>query len=389
MSAPVAYYNENDPFAAQWLRNLISAGHIAPGDVDERDIRDVRPTDLVRYTQCHFFAGIGVWSYALRLAGWPDDRPVWTGSCPCPPFSAAGKGSQCPSCGGRSCLAHPLVTAGWICLDCRDVWAGDDRHLLPEFERLIGQCGPPTVFGEQVASKDGRAWFYTLRAVMERMGFAIGSADLCAAGVGSPNIRQRIFFTAHNLQPAASWLGHANSPRTTVGISEQEEWQKGLSKVDDNGSDRLFRPEPGRPSVVRLANRDSDGCDQTRECSTSSRNDGLERDSAVSGVASTHIIERNIGTGLRDSEPGKFGRNEFADSSLDRRPSPTNGFWRDADWLFCRDGKWRPVEPGTFPLVAKSANRVGRLRGYGNAINAQVAKTFIEACMQIQGEPTQ
>ncbi len=26
-----AYYNEIDPFAAQWLRNLINAGHIAPG----------------------------------------------------------------------------------------------------------------------------------------------------------------------------------------------------------------------------------------------------------------------------------------------------------------------------------------------------------------------
>jgi hypothetical protein len=39
-----AYYNEIDPYAAQWLRNLISAGHIAPGDVDERSIVDVRPT---------------------------------------------------------------------------------------------------------------------------------------------------------------------------------------------------------------------------------------------------------------------------------------------------------------------------------------------------------
>ena len=26
-----AYYNEFDPYAAQWLRNLIEAGHIAPG----------------------------------------------------------------------------------------------------------------------------------------------------------------------------------------------------------------------------------------------------------------------------------------------------------------------------------------------------------------------
>jgi DNA (cytosine-5)-methyltransferase 1 len=60
-----AYYNEHDPFAAAWLRNLIAAGHIAPGDVDERSIVDVRSADLVGYRQCHFFAGIGVWSHAL------------------------------------------------------------------------------------------------------------------------------------------------------------------------------------------------------------------------------------------------------------------------------------------------------------------------------------
>jgi hypothetical protein len=109
-----AYYNEIDPYAAQWLRNLVAAGHIAPGDVDERSIVDVQPDDLRGYTQCHFFAGIGGWSYALRLAGWPDDRPAWTGSCPCQPFSAAGKqrGSE------------------------------DERHLWPAFFRLISECRP-------------------------------------------------------------------------------------------------------------------------------------------------------------------------------------------------------------------------------------------------------
>lgn len=104
-----AYYNEIDPYAAQWLRNLVAAVHIAPGDVDERSIEDVHPDDLKPYTQRHFFAGVGVWSYALRLAGWPDDRPVWTGSCPCQPFSAAGQ------------------AAGF----------DDERHLWPDFHWLI------------------------------------------------------------------------------------------------------------------------------------------------------------------------------------------------------------------------------------------------------------
>lgn len=86
-----AYYNEIDRGAAAWLRELIGAGLIADGDVDERSIADVKPGDLRGYTQCHFFAGIGGWSLALRLAGWDDARPVWTGSCPCQPFSCAGR----------------------------------------------------------------------------------------------------------------------------------------------------------------------------------------------------------------------------------------------------------------------------------------------------------
>ena len=86
-----AYYNENDPKMAAWLRELIKAGVIVPGEVDERSIWDVVPSDVMGFTQCHFFAGQGSWSYALRQAGWSDDRRVWTGSCPCQDFSGAGK----------------------------------------------------------------------------------------------------------------------------------------------------------------------------------------------------------------------------------------------------------------------------------------------------------
>ncbi|MEM7730885.1 MAG: DNA cytosine methyltransferase, partial [Pseudomonadota bacterium] len=139
-----AYYNEIEPFAAEWLRNLIAAGHVAPGDVDERSIEDVQPDDLRGYTQCHFFAGVGVWSYALRQAGWDDYSPVWTGSCPCQPFSAAGKG------GG----------------------VADERHLWPAFHHLIRECQPPVVFGEQVASKDGLGWLDLVQADLEGTGYA-------------------------------------------------------------------------------------------------------------------------------------------------------------------------------------------------------------------------
>jgi DNA (cytosine-5)-methyltransferase 1 len=148
-----AYYNEIDPKAAEWLRNLIKAGHIADGVVDTRSIIDVSPSDLKEFRQCHFFAGIGVWSYALRRSGWPDDRQVWTGSCPCQPFSAAGAGKG----------------------------FDDQRHLWPYFHHLIAQRRPPTVFGEQVASGDGLTWIDLVQSDMEGEGYAFAATDLCAA----------------------------------------------------------------------------------------------------------------------------------------------------------------------------------------------------------------
>jgi len=163
-----AYYNEFDPHAAQWLRNLISAGVIAPGDVDERSIEDVRPDDLRGYTQCHFFAGIGGWAYALDLAGWPRDRPVWTGSCPCQPFSAAGKG------------------AGFA----------DERDLWPAWQHLIAQCRPPVVFGEQVAPAIGHGWLDRAFSDLEGLGYACGAAVLQASGADAPHKRDRLWFVA-------------------------------------------------------------------------------------------------------------------------------------------------------------------------------------------------
>lgn len=165
-----AYYNEFDPRASAWLLELIAEGLIAPGDVDERSIVDVQGSDLEGYDQCHFFAGIGGWSYALRLDGWPDDVPVWTGSCPCQGLSVAGKG----------------------------LGAEDGRHLWPEFRRLISECRPSTIFGEQVASQLGLGWLAGVRADLEDAGYAVGAADLPAAGISAPHARQRIFWVANS-----------------------------------------------------------------------------------------------------------------------------------------------------------------------------------------------
>jgi DNA (cytosine-5)-methyltransferase 1 len=297
-----AYYNEIDPKAAAWLRELIKQGHIADGIVDERSIIDVTPNELRDFTQCHFFAGIGVWSYALRSAGWADDRPVWTGSCPCQPFSAAG------ARGGFD----------------------DERHLWPHWHHLISQCRPPVVFGEQVASKDGLGWLDLVCADMEATGYAIGAADLCAAGIGAPHIRQRLWFVGlADTKGGGQWTRQCEKDRNT--------WEHRAGSYF-GGLD------------------DTCGSGQQAKWSCPFR-DGQQPEAIVRGAAG----------GMADTG----------------RPRPTNGFWRDADWLFCRDGKWRPVEPSTSPLAYGVAGRVGRLRGYGNAIVAPVAQIFIEETMNI------
>ena len=140
---PRVYYNDSDPYCANRLRNHIADGLLPDGFVDERDIRDVQPGDLEPFVQCHFFAGIGGWSRGLGLAGLPNEVPLWTGSCPCQPLSSAGRRK-----------AH-----------------ADERHLWPDFRRLIALCGPSAVCGEQVASNLGRAWLAEVRFDFEHIAY--------------------------------------------------------------------------------------------------------------------------------------------------------------------------------------------------------------------------
>lgn len=323
-----AYYNEFDPYAAQWLRNLIHAGHIAPGIVDERSIEDVVPTDLQGFTQCHFFAGVGVWSLALRRAGWPDSRPVWTGSCPCQPFSAAGAG------------------AGFK----------DPRHLWPSFAWLIGQSKPPVIFGEQVASKAVEPWVDLVHADLEALEYAFGAVPFPSAGVGAPHIRDRLFWVADSDNERLERRGELASERAAEWVARP---CGVVGRLDDPNGKRL-QPTGNRPGTSNL-------CGVSEAERMAYTNGGLQSGSVSRGSAAGYQAERPQGT---EEDSGHSG---------DRRPGPINGLWASADWLGCRDGKWRPVEPGTSPLAHGAASRVGRLRAYGNAINAEAATQFISS----------
>lgn len=377
-----AYYNELDPYAAQWLRNLIATGHIAPGDVDERDIRLVRPDDLRGYRQCHFFAGIGVWSYALRLAGWPDDEEIWTGSCPCQPFSDAGEGEA----------------------------FDDERDLWPDWHPLIRERRPRVIAGEQVASRLGLAWLDALHADLEGEAYTVGAVDTCSAGFGSPNIRQRLYWvadagstrTGRHARATGGEAAESSGPRDShrqheadravVGGAVRRMGEPGGAGLEGHGGHGDDWCEPGQHAAHEAGSApetggargmaDADGRSEGDRGIQRSGEHGLfAQDRGAGGMGNAESIGR-----VRRSHDLDAGRRQCASGQAGQadRPGPLNGFWRAADWLCCTDGKWRPVRPGAFPLVTGATGRLGRLRAYGNAINAQVAAQFIRAYIDVR-----
>jgi DNA (cytosine-5)-methyltransferase 1 len=338
-----AYYNEIDPYAAQWLRNLIDAGHIAPGIVDERSIEDVFPSDLRGFTQCHFFAGIGVWSHALRSAGWSDDRPVWTGSCPCQPFSDAGKGAG----------------------------LADERHLWPAWFHLIRECRPVRVYGEQVASRDALGWWDVVHADLEDARYACGAFDLCAAGVGAPHIRQRLYWLADDhgqRQPQRPQRdGRALEPGQQASRGHDARGCGLLGDAGDAGDEglaqRLGFPEiPGGPS----------GADEGQAALGAGVHVGELADAGR---------ERGKPDGLDVGEATSSRGGEAREQRIRADAGAVNvaRFWDDCAWIDCRDGKRRPTQPGLQPLAHGAPSRVGRLRAYGNAIVAPLATELVRA----------
>lgn len=487
-----AYYNEIDGHAAAWLRNLIADGQIAPGHVDERSIRDVQPRDLDGYTQCHFFAGIGVWSYALRQAGWRDDAPVWTGSCPCQPFSVAGR---------------------------REAFE-DERHLWPEFFRLIAARRPIVVLGEQTSGKDGYAWLDLVHADLAQEDYTCRAVDIPAGGFGAPHRRNRIYWVAdanmHGREPLAEYrlriqehyaqsrgrdlvVGHAGRfgggrhagaipgpqggsrferlearhlPDFSVaaiasdGVVDAAHGGRGefgralvaRPSGHAHGADPAFQlvadADPGRSSsgdggkglgdsrqserpgrfgrvadaaLLGHGRRDvaggAGGAAGASAPSIGGRPTGRFEPSgagAARGVADAHGARRQRfadGNGALQPQLPAAERNgqdagELVDTAGRRRtrfgsepelhepgppssrfdgPGPVNGRWAAADWIFCRDAKWRPVEPGLEPLVDRAPrgvgpSRTGRLKGYGGAIVAPQATAFIEAYLETRFE---
>ena len=397
------YYNEFDPKAAAWLQQLIDDKQIPNGHVDSRSITEVQPSDLEGFSQCHFFAGIGGWSLALRLAGWPEDRPVWTASLPCQPFSTAG----------------------------RQRGTEDERHLAPVYLELVRQCKPPVQFGEQVSSKLARyEWLPGIRLELEALGYSFGAADLCApcAGeigegrivrgdqesweriiIGHPHVRQRLYWVADADSERRSRIDTLLRPEEGRAGGEGHFLETTGCGTDGGipSAERFGQPTRGTdsgksevPELVDFLPSDSCGLGYSSSTRLEGREQPIGNDKWTHGQISTCSSEHPHG-GLSDTK--NVGCNQLgelggmSDEKNSERSCYLSGEHPSYDLLPCRDGKTRRTESGIFPLVdgiprgmvpsgdpddpcyanATSEARAMRLKGYGNAIVPPLAALFI------------
>lgn len=382
-----AWHNEIEPYAADWTRNLITAGLLPAGEVDERSIVDIRPSDIAGYDTCHFFAGFGGWPYALRLAGWPEDRPVWTGSCPCQPFSVAGK----------------------------QTGFDDPRHLWPAWEKLIAERRPPTIFGEQ--SSAATDWLSLVRRDLEALGYAVGCIPMEAASNDADHYRDRYWIVAdlheqfaRNGNPAGGRkLGGTGShtENRDCGLADSHSHGSSAGRRNDGKVRRFSETQRQSEQCAPVSGRGGQGGDDWRLANGDGqrsqiqigkpRDAGEEQPSTPgSGVCTLVNGPSERGHWIEDTA-GQTGRSSPENASSwgcnwTERQLRAAGFTAAVanidgrQYIECPDRKWRRLPPPRVRWLGTGIPaRISKLRAIGNAIDHRPAVAFIQAYMTARG----
>jgi hypothetical protein len=151
----------------------------------------------------------------------------------------------------------------------------------------------------------------------------------------------------------------------------------GRQKRKGNPSDTVPNGSKSGGRNSSVGNTDSDR--------PKSRNEAAETAGHGNPINSASIWPDSVGNtehdGSHEAEIGRStgpGKAEGGMLELERSDSL---FWGSSEVIYCRDGKYRPIptEPEIFPLADGIPNRVGILRGAGNAIVPQAAAEIIKA----------
>jgi DNA (cytosine-5)-methyltransferase 1 len=272
-----------------------------------------------------------------RTVGHAD---IITGGYPCQPFSVAGKRR------GKD----------------------DDRHLWPEFARLIQELRPRWVVGENVAGHITMGLDEVL-SDLERLGYAWEAFVIPACAVNAPHRRDRLWTIAHphsNGRDADS-EGQGWSSRAALSPTSASCEQRGLAfRESDSDSERTKGAEQIKQSGV-AANADSY---RLQERKHDIQNCGETPSREQSGCETSGTLDTRNAT-----DPERWQR------SLGWEVGRTGGFWQsfpgDGSWA----GKAKPTLDGTHDGIPA---RLDRLRGLGNAIVPQVAEVIFRAIEEVK-----
>ena len=308
---------ENEPYCQAVLR------HHWPEVPILGDIRDVKGPDL------------------------PTRPDVICGGFPCQPFSHAGKQQA----------------------------QDDPRHLWPEMLRLIRECRPTWVIGENVTGLI-RLGLDEVLSGLAAEGYSTRTFNIPACAVGAPHIRQRLWVVAHSdseSEPDKPFDGGPGSGQLGFEFGGSEASSHG-SDADESGSYRAGEHEQdAKHGQAQLRDKQVGESGPVGQDVADTDN---ERGYGSAGEHGSHGRQVTTGDGETMANTDRDdGRRGGGTKSSGREPRMEH--WSGGECS--RSEVWWEVEPPVGRVVDGLPNRVSQLRALGNSILPQIAQKIGEA----------
>lgn len=263
---------------------------------------------------------------------------ILTGGFPCQPYSLAGKRK------GKD----------------------DERHLWPEMLRIVRECAPRYVVGENVRGLvgwNGGMVFEEVCADLEAEGYTVQPFLLPAAGVGAPHRRDRVWFVAHRENNGSPQATDARRKRRKSQPFNWDEVRPPLNTdgrgwdapdSDDKGGTGGLRQVQGTHGEVSQRDDDAKPCNAGAADAANSDGAGERQD-------------------YRQREPRQFNQESAA---RDWQDFPTVAPICGGD-----DGLPKELDGISFPKWRRES-----IKAYGNAIVPQVALQIFKAIQMMEDE---
>lgn len=251
------------------------------------------------------------------------DIDIITGGYPCQPFSVAGKQRA----------------------------EKDPRHLWPEMFRLIKECRPTWVIGENVSGHI-KLGLDTVISDLESEGYSTRTFNIPASGVGALHQRQRIWT-----------ISHTNHSRRKD-RSEQHRWQQTQSEERINsslGSDTISHTNKCSSTITDPNCKD---VHQQQGNIQSSSNKFIKEDfgGLRKDISSTQDVAHTNSEGTQKlGQHNEMGSRVFENSS--KSYTSSNKIGKENWWGF---------EPRVGRVADGVPNRVDRIKCLGNSVVPQI-----------------